>query len=188
MVGILLPGQDYRAVIELLPINKQRRVIDSQLTAMRFAGIQEIYLLPNKEDAQAYANAFSSDAYQMMGIYPRIIYPGTSDPTERFLFALEECGKDRDILISESTYIVPPDGYYEMLSAKLEIDVGVRIFGAGDAVYFTQPAVQYVIQNRINPSIAGEKAAKVYDSYTHLATAERLITLEYYLKYVKGNV
>lgn len=188
MVGILLPGQDRSVALELLPLDKQKRVIDSQLTAMRFAGIQDIYLFPLAQHVQEYTNVFSGNAYRMMGIHPRVILTDIEDATERFLFALEEVGKGKDVLISESTYIVPPDCYYDLIAAKTDIQVGVRALNTGEAVFFTEEAVDYVIQNRINPSIAGERAARIYDVYyTYPVDVVKVMSVGDYLKVVKGN-
>lgn len=178
---------------ELLPIDKHAVVIDSQLTAMRFAGIQEIYVLSSVENVQTLAYRFANKNYESMGIFPRILVV----PTKRYVsewdalsWGINELDSDTTISIGMGDVIVPPDCYYESIAySGIEgVRVGKLTNGSRGTVTFRPEAAEYIkhMSKNVTFNDAIRATGQVYDFYNYpLQYCYKLDTFEAYMDYTR---
>lgn len=134
MIGIILAGGGatrFEGIPkELLPLDQHKVVIDSQLTAMRFAGIQEVFVVTSPKKIYMHAQRFAHMNYEGMGIYPRLVIPPVSylesqDFGKTLTWALQELSRGKVTAIGLADTIVPPDAYYPLVVDQSS--AGVRL-------------------------------------------------------------
>ncbi len=104
-------------VKELLPIDAYKCALDTQLIAMQYAGVRDIYVVTIPEKTTHYALRFKNKRYRDSGIFPRVVVLNSDkthgpDLWETLGWSLENlASKDGYTFIGLADTIIPPDTY-----------------------------------------------------------------------------